>query len=231
MSKFGSNKILRNWYEPKNFNAIYYSGFNNFLSSRWHKLLEKGRNGTYKTILEVAATSGQHYKFVKHSFETYFITDLNLNSEILLLESIDNRIVVLEQDATTLNLIQSDSIDRMISTCLLHHLESPELVIQQFSRVCRKNNNSIFDIFVPNDGTLLWNLGRLIFIFPVARIRGWKWSDYWSYVKTDHIRSTNSVIKIVKEQAQKLNLKYEVFPRIIPIQSMRVYFRITLVSQ
>jgi hypothetical protein len=204
MSKFGSNKILRNWYEPKNFNAIYYSGFNNFLSSRWHKLLEKGRNGTYKTILEVAATSGQHYKFVKHSFETYFITDLNLNSEILLLESIDNRIVVLEQDATTLNLIQSDSID-----------------------------NSIFDIFVPNDGTLLWNLGRLIFIFPVARIRGWKWSDYWSYVKTDHIRSTNSVIKIVKEQAQKLNLKYEVFsyPRIIPIQSMRVYFRITLVSQ
>jgi ubiquinone/menaquinone biosynthesis C-methylase UbiE len=230
MTEINRDKIISDWYDPKNFNTIYYSGLNKFLSKKWHKLLERDRDLFYTNVLEVAATHGQHFLFVRHNFSRYIMTDLYINEELKKMGDIDSRIEILEQDATTLNLIESGSIDRMISTCLLHHLQKPELVIEQFTRVARLNSEAIFDIFIPNEGTFIWNFARVLFIFPTAKKVGWKWSQYWKYVKTDHIRTTSSVLNIIEQHAEKFNLEFELisYPKSMPIRSFRPYYRATL---
>ena len=79
---------------------------------------------------------GNHENFVKHSYDSYVKTDLLFPKEV---ESInkDKKIISKYQDATSLKDFADDSVDRLISTCLIVHLNNTESALEEWKRVVK----------------------------------------------------------------------------------------------
>lgn len=218
---------LGDWYEHENYERIYYSGVSGWVSREFHKLIERDRTEEYKIVLEVGSTHGQHLGFVKHKFEEYLLTDIVISPELQRLDNLP-KVKVLQMDVTNMDKINSGSVDRLISTCLLHHLQDPELALMEIKRVL--NSNGVADILVPNDPSLLWNTGRTLLTFPRARLQGWRWRDYWHFVRIDHINHIKNIKRLIllHSEIHALNLKVEKFPFNWLPSSLTAYYRFTL---
>jgi len=102
-----------------------------------------------KTVLEVGAGNGEHLHFVKHEYEEYIETDIRL--EILkdaTKERIFNsKISQARLDANDLSSLPSNSVDRLIATCVLVHLEKPKFFLEEVRRICKEG--AIISLYVP----------------------------------------------------------------------------------
>lgn len=99
-----------------------------------HRSLERpyGPRDSFPRVIELGSGSGEHLPFVRHSFESYAMVDLRAPSE----PSEDPRVSYVEADVHALPL-ESDSCDRLIATCLLHHLAEPFRALEEMRRVVR----------------------------------------------------------------------------------------------
>lgn len=220
---------LSKYYSEGNFSSIYYKGFAGWISRKWHSFLERDRCGEVNTILELAATHGQHFEYVKHPYKTYFMTDILLNDSLLNYKAI-NGVKVFALDAQKMDLVESESIDRVVATCLLHHVSDLESVVAEVNRVLKPGGFA--DFLVPNDPSLIFNTGRVLITFPRARRSGWSWKDYWKYVKTDHVNEIHSMLPLLEKESfkQGLSFKIDKFPSNLLPHFMVVFFRISLVK-
>ena len=221
---------ISEWYEKDNFSKIYYSGFSGWVSKQFHKLLEHGRSAPTDVLLEVGATHGQHFSYVAHPYRKYILSDLIVSPELSAFASHPN-VAVMQIDVTNMFQIRNNEIDRIISTCLLHHLNDTGPALTEIERVLSKGG--IADILVPNDPSLLWNLGRSLLTFPRAKFSGWSWKQYWEFVRLDHLNSIKGIDRDVREfcKLHSLILIKRKFPFQFLPNFLTAYFRFTIQKQ
>jgi ubiquinone/menaquinone biosynthesis C-methylase UbiE len=100
-------------------------------------------NKHFSKVLEVGAGSGEHLEFINHGFETLVISDLTLPippGHILdkVKQHTDNGRIIEFKSENVENLSYSNSeFDRVIATCLLHHVEKPHDALLEIRRVTK----------------------------------------------------------------------------------------------
>lgn len=133
-----------------NYNKIYYHGKLGFFEKWTHLSLERTQN-TFPRILDVGGGDGQHLIYVKDNFEEYTIVDLmdhsnSLNSGITQFKR--NKIRFIQSNIETLPL-ESDYFDRIICTCVLHHVQDAKAALLEMRRVVKDGGN--VSIYLPHD--------------------------------------------------------------------------------
>ena len=99
-----------------------------------HQSLERpfSSKDSLPNVIELGSGSGEHLPFVRHGFKRYTMADLREPAEM----PDDPRVSFVEADVHALP-IESDSQDRLVATCLLHHLADPFRALEEMRRVVR----------------------------------------------------------------------------------------------
>ena len=230
MSTDGDLMVIdQSWYKPNFFKKIYYSGISKFIIGGSHKFLEKDRFGEFPVTLELGATHGQHLEYVKHSYDKYILSDLVLNDELMKKAKINDKVQVMCLDVTNIRNISTDTVDRVVLTCLLHHIEKVHLGLQEIIRVL-KPSKGIADILLPNEPSFIWNLGRVLIIIPKVILSGRTWKEYWHYVELEHVNNITNILISINEIKTKKNLKVKIqkFPFSFAPMFLTAFVRVTI---
>ena len=151
----------------KYYSKVQYESKNGLASNLYHRALEKNliRNH-FENVLEVGAGAGQHLTFVQHEFKNYFLTDLNYpeispqtKNQISKLSKEGKNIKIEPQNVEKMTYNDS-SFDRVITTCVLHHVENPIAALIELRRVT--SNNGVINIYAPSDPGLLYRFFQMI---------------------------------------------------------------------
>jgi ubiquinone/menaquinone biosynthesis C-methylase UbiE len=136
---FGSPSVFYSQFYKS---VIFGKGLGPWSVRKTHQSMEKAYSGCFfEKVLEIGGGIGEHLNFVLHDYEKYFLTDINLP----VLEDgrkDDPRVICEVQNA------EDDSFDRIIVTCLLHHVDKPEIVMKEIQRVLKPGGscNSFFTL-------------------------------------------------------------------------------------
>lgn len=168
MTKIKPDEVYENKYS-----ALLNSGAIGWVSSWTHKTLERGLdNEHYSVVLELGAGQGQHLEHVRHSFDKYYETDVRIK---LLKDSTrdrqeDLRVSQILVNAEDLTQFGEESVDRIVLSCLLAHLERPKTALMEMRRVLKKGGR--LDIYLPSEPGFLLRLMRFLTTVPKAQIIG-----------------------------------------------------------
>jgi SAM-dependent methyltransferase len=142
----------------KEFYASYYSqivksSYNSLGHRLMHSLMEKNISKKYfGRVVELGVGDNQHLKFVKHKYNSFVGLDLRVAKELR-----GNFI-----NADILNIpIKNKSVDRVIVTCLMHHLGNPVQALKEIKRIINEDANFNVTILVPCDPGFLYRIIRI----------------------------------------------------------------------
>lgn len=148
--------ILANWYRY-HYNTIAATADGSFFHRFMHQAMERPYVGkSFSSVLEVGGNRGEHVPFVQHFFNDYTLTDLappEVGEELLK----DPRVRTEVADVTALE-YPDETFERVISTCVMHHVSSPLTAASEMRRVTRPGG--VVTILVPTDPGLAYRLGR-----------------------------------------------------------------------
>lgn len=155
------DNFLGRWYlEVYGENA--YGGGAGRVQAAMHRSLERKYSPAtvFPRVLELGANIGEHVPFVKHGFSEYLLTDLRDDFEAAEREDFSGIGIRFEEaDAEALP-YRDATFDRVLHTCLLHHLRNPEEALKEIRRVLRPGGTA--DLFLSGDPGLLFRFGRWI---------------------------------------------------------------------
>ena len=148
-----------NNYFDEQYTELIQEGVGGGFNKRIHKKLEKNLNSDfYGVVLEVGALNGYHKKFVKHGYDFYYETDILIKETERISENYTRKF----QDAEHLNDFDDESVDRVLATCLISHMQDPEKCLMEIRRVIKKRG-SVVSLWVANDPSLLLRMLQVIF--------------------------------------------------------------------
>ena len=131
--------------------------FHNFMHSRIEKDLE---NCYFPNTLEIGAGDLRHFHFVRHKFDKYVSTDLyDPANQLEDWRVADQRIKFIRDDITDTRL-PVNSMDRIIVTCVLHHVSDVESALLGMRSVCKEKGS--IDILLPHDPGLMFRLAKSV---------------------------------------------------------------------
>lgn len=132
-----------------------------------HKALERGLGSLPQDarVLELGGNLGEHCKYVEHEYAEYVVTDYRQVD----FTPLNDRIRFEVADAEQLQ-FADDSFDRVLLTCVLHHLPNPERALMEMRRVVRPGG--LVSITLPCDPGLLYRLGKAIGPYRSIKKRG-----------------------------------------------------------
>ena len=130
------------------------------IQSLMHRSLEKriGKQMNFNSVLEVGAGYGQHLAYVKHSYAKYVMLDNNLDLSKTTKITKSNHRTVFVVDYVERMPFSIDEFDRVISTCLLHHVDDVEGSLKEIRRVLAPGGR--FDLLVPADPGIVFRAAR-----------------------------------------------------------------------
>lgn len=164
-----SRDVIREWYAGE-YGAINATANGSLFDRYTHDALERGipLPDRFPTVLEVGANRGEHFHHVKHSFDRYVVTDLG-TPDLLPAVAADPRVETLSCDVSALPFADG-SFDRVIVTCVFHHVDSPLDAALEIRRVLRPGG--LASILVPNDPGLAYRAGKSLTTRRAARRAG-----------------------------------------------------------
>lgn len=200
-----------------NYNSIQRSGLQGWGNSLIDQQIEKNikRKEGFK-ILELGASSGEHLSYVKDEpiWDSYICLDINpgatnpkLYQNIVSKKSKSySRVKFVKANAESLPFNDS-TFDLVVATCLLAHVDQPELVLQEARRVT-KNKGQII-IGLPCDPGIVNRMTKFMVTYPKMKRIGIT-DPKLSYAR-DHKNPINNLIVIIKYvfRQDKINLKYQ----------------------
>lgn len=145
------------------------------MQRRFHRSLEKPfGSGIFDNVMELGATNAQHLDFVRHDFRRYVMLDINdsqaARDAATAASTVHRPVEFVVGDAQTLTDVADESIDRLISMCLLHHLPDPDAALRRWRSVVKPGG--VISVFVPCDPGALWRSGRRLTTFRAAKKLG-----------------------------------------------------------
>lgn len=146
------------YYASGNYEADLHSGASGFVMGRIQRLMERPftPDHHFPLTVEVGAGSGGHLRHVRHSYDRYLMTDIRDYGRT---SGNDPRTPFLLANAEVLP-FANGSVDRIISTCLLHHVTNPLAAVSQWRNALRPGGS--LTIFLSCDPGMLWRLGRRV---------------------------------------------------------------------
>jgi phosphatidylethanolamine/phosphatidyl-N-methylethanolamine N-methyltransferase len=128
-----------------------------------HLALEKGFKIPDQTVvLEVGANLGEHLQYVNPNYRKYILTDYRDTGFVSKNPNVEFR------QANVEDLPFEDQIfDRLIATCLLHHLDNPIEALIEMRRVVKPGG--VISISLPCDPGFLYRLSK-----KIGPDRAWK---------------------------------------------------------
>jgi len=149
-------------YENGTYESLLFEGSVGRAVAVAHRQMEKGIGGSFATVLELGAGSGHHRQYVRHGYDTYVETDISYQGSTS--AETDGK-TVRHEFADAQELPYDDrSVDRLVATCLLAHLDDPEKALSEWRRVVKPGG--LLSIYVPCEpGTAL----RMIRAVTTAR--------------------------------------------------------------
>jgi phosphatidylethanolamine/phosphatidyl-N-methylethanolamine N-methyltransferase len=157
-------KLQRNYY-LNGYSNCHYTGILGKFTNGYHKLLEKSKYVARlqnPRVLEVGGGLGTHIPFVSQDFSSYVLTDIKMrenlsNAKLVCDPQILPKVQFRVANATNLNFAEN-SFDRLISTCLLHHVTNVDSALSEWRRVVR--SGGIISIYLPCDPGMLYRWTR-----------------------------------------------------------------------
>lgn len=191
------------------YDDVMYSGMIGWYSRFVHKLMERPYRGMHTpVVLELGAGAGQHVEHVSSSFERYLETDLDPSLATVAQRQDDDGTVVRQQaNAEDLADFADASVDRVIATCLLAHLDQPERALREWRRVVRPGG--YLTIYVPTEPGMLLRSLRHGFVAPKSRRRG---QDHLAVVYRDHRNHYPGMRAMISEVFGKDEVRRVRFP-------------------
>lgn len=148
------------FYERVYQEMFYSGGAAGRATQKIHQLLESSLKGSsFPQTLEIGGGEGLHVEHVKHHYDRYFLTDIELRplTSVAQEAMVQGKLVHRQENAESLEF--DDSVfDRVIFMCVLHHLREPEKALAEAKRVTRPGG--VVSIYLPCDPGLLYRLIR-----------------------------------------------------------------------
>ena len=94
---------------------------------------------------------------MKHNYDIYYETDILTKGT----EQVSKNYIRKFQDAENLEDFKENSIDRVLATCLISHLQDPEKSLLEIKRVIKKGG--VVSLWVANDPSILLRMFQVIF--------------------------------------------------------------------
>ncbi len=173
-----------------------------------HKFMEAiYSKNEYADCLELGGGNGEHLDFVKHGFSRYVLLDLR-NSNLESKWIGDQRIQRLLGDAEDVP-FPDKSFDRIIVTCLLHHVNNPEKVFLEIRRLLKTGGSA--SIFLPCDPGILVRFMRSLTTARKAKGMGFK--GYSLMISREHRNHIGGLLKMLKFvfRSEKVSLQWRPF--------------------
>ena len=192
-------------------NSQIYSGVSGKLLKLTHKQLGTFGNRHQKpqsTVLEIGAGQGEHFPYVNKNFATYTMTDISDWGlpEILKISNLDPRVTFEKQDIQALT-YPDNSFDRVITTCVLAHVDEPYESFLEVRRVAR--NGATCSFLISADPSLLLRTIRAILTKPKMKKLG---VPYTFLCAISHRNSAHSMLEIAKQIYREDEIKIRYFP-------------------
>ncbi len=147
------------WYQDC-YRQTSYGGGANIVQSWMHRTLERQWKPSthFKHVLEVGGNVGEHASFVQHKFESYVVSDLQDVLSPVDRESLTDRGMIFEIADLRKLPYQNESFDRVLNTCVLHHVDDPEAALLEIRRVLTPGGTA--DIFLPSDPGFMYRWSK-----------------------------------------------------------------------
>ncbi len=153
--------FMQRWYSDE-YARNAYSGGAGVVQSLMHRSLEKAHSAAthFPRVLEIGGNVGEHLDYVNHSFDEYILSDLYDSIPEHDKAALASRNVSFAvADATSMPW-QDHSFDRVLNTCVIHHVSDPEQALGEIRRVLKPGG--VADVFLPADPGLAFRLARRI---------------------------------------------------------------------
>lgn len=191
------DEYVKRWselYEAKN----YDQGMAGYFLSKSHEWSEAhfGEDNHFGKVLEVGAGSGVHIRYVRHTFDEYWVTDLNpsvldrFNAPDM--ERTGGKVIEQQENATSLSFPDA-TFDRVIAAHVLEHLYKPHEVLREWRRVLKPGG--VLTLLLPCDPGVAWRLGRYMSARKTFIEAGIDY-DYW--MAREHVNPINCLISFVR---------------------------------
>ena len=146
-----------------------------------HRQVEQGVDTPAgASILEIGAGTGEHLPYVQQDFGRYVMVDLAGPPEPQPWGD-DPRVEWVTGDITA-DLGYEAEFDRVVSMCVLHHVDDPAAALRNVKRWLKPGGT--FSLFLPSDPGILNRFNRSVFVKPKARKLGF--ADYDLMAAREH---------------------------------------------
>ncbi len=154
-------EYVEKWYNEY-YSCCVYCNAAGFGQRFMHQSIEHKHDSSthFDRVLEIGANRGEHLQYVRHSFGEYFLTDIE-KFDISVLPPSENRTGLIFQQENACKLSFADQhFDRVLCSCVLHHVADAEMALTELRRVLKVNGKA--DIFLSCDPGFLFRLGRYL---------------------------------------------------------------------
>lgn len=206
-------ELLRWWYED-GYPTIAASANGSVFERYVHRMMERGygRQHRFGQVLEVGGDRGQHVPYVRHGFDSYLLTDVEAPG-LLVRGSLDSRVICDTADVHQLQ-YPSNGFDRVIATCLLHHVDDPLLALHEMRRVARREGG-VLTLLLPTDPGIVYRIGKRLTTGRRAAKAGYS-DRYELLAALDHRNHFPSIIQQLIHVFRKDHVRLDWRPFRVP---------------
>jgi SAM-dependent methyltransferase len=212
----------------QDFYANYYdkifnpdiSGLSNMASRITHSRLERNfqdNKFNFPKVLEIGAGKGEHFNYVKHRFTEYIHLDLFEEPENFPAKGNSSSKWVAGNVEE--NLFASESFDRVISMCVLHHLQNPRIALENIKLWLKPEGT--FSLFLPSDPGFLNRLNRKVLLEKKVRKSGFK--HYGIVNAREHRNHYWGLLQELQNTFEGYSCSRRYYPVNIPIADLSLF--------
>jgi len=223
-SEYGNPEIFYNkFYNQMICGASNGGGIGTKATSSTHRKMEKNLKGRhFSDVLELGGGNGEHLDFVSHGFDRYTLVDIR-PTDLPKKWSQDSRIVSLIANAEHLP-FEDNSIDRVVVPCLLHHVDHPELVLNEINRVLKDAGEAT--IFLTCDPGLAVRVLRRITTRRIAKRLGFHGYDLM--IAREHRNHVGSLLQMTRYVFRNRRIQENWQPFHLPSWNLNGYVVLTI---
>jgi SAM-dependent methyltransferase len=174
------------------------------------KMIERpfNKNSHFSKILEIAAYDDQNLKFVKCSYDTYYLSDVN---KIVIKFSKyynSSKVKEIRIDANDLGSIETGIYDRIIVGCFVSHINDLSTFLSELRRITK--NYGYVSIYVPCEPGALLRFVRSIINVPRSLVFFRK--NHYDHVYSEHKIHYLSIKHMIRKTYKNDLVMHRKFP-------------------